>query len=183
VTFFSTQQALITAQGDGAALATSTTATSILPAQAKFTLPANTLAYAGQQLRIRAAGRVSNIVTTPGTLTFSLRFGATTVGTSGAMVLNTTAKTNVTWLLDWAFTMRAVGGSATLMHIGQWTSESVVGSASGVANTQMIPTSAPAVGTAFDSTASQQADLFAAWSISNAGNSVQLHTYALELIN
>ena len=100
------QQVLVTAQVDGTALNTSTTATSILPPQAKYTLPANALAYIGQQMRVRATGRVSNIVTTPGTLTFSLRFGATTVATGGAISLNTTAKTNVTWKLDWGFTVR-----------------------------------------------------------------------------
>lgn len=183
MTFITMQQALITAQTDGSALANSTTATSVLPAQAKYTMPAGTLAVVGQQLRVRAAGRVSNIVTTPGTLTFSLRFGATTVASGGAIVLNTTAKTNVAWILDWAFTVRAVGAAASLMHVGQWTSESVVGSAAGVANTQMLPTSAPAVGTTFDSTASQVVDLFAAWSIANAGNTLQVHTFALELMN
>ena len=77
-------QTLITAQVDGSSLSNSTTATSILPAQAKFTLPANTLNI-GQSLRIKAAGRLSNIVTTPGTLTLDIKFGSTIIFGGGAV--------------------------------------------------------------------------------------------------
>lgn len=184
------QSLLVSAQTDGAALATSTTEASILPAQAKFTLPANYLTYAGQALRVRAMGRISNIVTTPGTLTLRVKFGSIAVATSQAMQLNATAKTNVTWILDWDLTCRSVGGStsATFMHSGQWQSESVVGAGTGAAGstgpgTFTIPASAPAAGTGFDSTVSNVIDLTAQFSVSNAGNSVQLHTFKLESLN
>jgi hypothetical protein len=55
-------------------------------------------------LSIRAAGRVSNIVTTPGTLTLDVRIGPTSniiVANGGAMALNTVAKANVPWWLEW----------------------------------------------------------------------------------
>lgn len=190
--FGSWQGVLVSAQVDGTALNTSTAETSILPGQAKFLLPGNYLTYAGQALRIRAMGRVSNIVTTPGTLTFRMKFNTTpiAVASSQALQLNATAKTNVTWILDWDLTVRSVGSGTTaaFQHSGQWSSESVVGSGTGAAGstgigTLNIPASAPAVGTGFDSTVANLIDLTAQFSISNAANSIQLHTYKLESIN
>lgn len=186
--FQSWQGLLISAQVDGTALNTSTTETSILPGQAKFTLPANFLTYAGQTLRVRAMGRISNIVTTPGTLTFRMKFGSIAVAASQALTLNTTAKTNVTWILDWDMTCRSVGSgtTATFMHSGQWQSESVIGSpaaGAGGASSHIIPLTAPAVGTGFDSTVTNVIDLTAQWSVSNAANSIQLHSYKLESLN
>lgn len=184
------QGVLMSANADGAALNTSTTETSILLGQSKYTLPANFLVYAGQTLRIRAMGRVSNIVTTPGTLTFRIKFGSIAVASSQALQLNAVAKTNVTWILDWDLTCRSVGSgtSATFMHSGQWQSESVVGAGTGAAGSTgigalNIPASAPAVGTGFDSTTTNIIDLTAQFSISNAANSIQAHSYKLESIN
>jgi len=177
-------ETLVSAQSDGTALTNSTTATSILPAAAKFTIPANYFAI-GRVLRLNAWGRISNVVTTPGNLTLDMRFGSTVVFTGGAMALNTTAKTNVAWRAIIMLTCRSIGSgtSATLLGQGDWCSESATGSASGVANDILMPASAPAVGTGFDSTASQTVDLFATFSIANAANSIQLHQYSLEAMN
>jgi hypothetical protein len=182
---------IVSAQGDGTALANSTTATSILPSAARLLLPGNFFSYVGQELILEASGRISNIVTTPGTLTFQFRLGPTSAivaATSPAFALNIVAKTNVTWWLRWAMTVRSLGTStaATLMHTGFWTSESVVGSplpSAGGSGTLMIPASAPAVGTGFDSTVGNISDLFAQWSVANAGNSIQLHQYRLLATN
>lgn len=173
---------LISQQADGAAVTTNGADTTLLNAQAKYTLPANFLDPIGRSLRIRAAGRISNIVTTPGTLTLRVKFGAIIVAASSAFQLNAVAKTNVTWVLDWEMTLRSPGGgtSATLMHTGTWISESNVGSAvpaSGGALVGMIPASAPAVGTGFDGTVSNQVDLTANFSLT--GNSMTCHTFKL----
>lgn len=177
-------ETLISAQSDGTALTNSTTATSILPAAAKFTIPANYFAI-GRVLRLNAWGRISNVVTTPGNLTLDVRFGSTVVFNGGAMALNTTAKTNVAWRAIVMLTCRSIGSgtSATLLGQGDWCSESATGSAAGVANDILMPASAPAVGTGFDSTASQTVDLFATFSVASASNSVQLHQYSLEAMN
>lgn len=181
------QAVLISAQSDGSALVSSTAETSLLPTQAKYTLPANFLGDVGQALRVRAMGRVS-LQATPGTLTFRMKFGSIIVATTGALVLNTGAKTSVTWILDWDLTVRTVGGvtAATIMHSGQWQSEAVVGSAAagaGGASSHIFPLTAPAVGTGFDSTIANQIDLTGQWSTSSATNSIQLHTYKLETLN
>lgn len=180
-------ETLVTAQTDGTALNTSTTATSILPAHARITLPSGYF-YIGKTLRLTAQGRVSNIVTTPGTLTLDVRFGSTVVANGGAMALNIVAKTNVTWELSMLLTCRSVGAStsATMMFVGKYISENVIGSpaaSAGGSGILLLPSSAPAVGTGFDSTATQTVDLFAKWSVSDAANSIQLHNYCLEAMN
>lgn len=185
--FATYQGVLISQQADGTAV-TGTAEGSLLNGQAKYTLPANFMTYAGQTLRLRAMGRISNIVTTPGTLTLKAKFGSIAVATSQAMQLNAVAKTNVTWILDMDMTCRSVGAgtAATFMFSGQWQSESVVGAGTGAAGSTgpgcfSIPASAPAVGTGFDSTVSNVVDLSATFSLT--GNSMQCHTYKLESIN
>lgn len=172
-------ETLISAQVDGTAV-TGTSAGSLLPGAAKFTLPANFMAI-GRVLRLNATGRISNIVTTPGTLTLDVRFGSTVVFNGGAFSLNTTAKTNVSWRLIGLLTCRAIGTAANLFGTADFTSESVVGSAAGVANDVMMPASAPAVGSNFDSTLAQIIDMFATFSLT--GNSIQLHQFTLEAMN
>lgn len=180
-------ETLITAQTDGAALGNSVTATSLLPATAKWPMPGQYLRI-GQKFRIEADGRISNIVTTPGTFLFEVRFGSIVVASGGAMALNIVAKTNVPWLLRWDLTCRAIGSgtSANFMHQGAWTSESVIGAplpAAGGAGTHLLPNAAPAVGTGFDSTAANTWDLFGTWSIANAGNTITVHQFALLALN
>ena len=185
------QETLINTSVDGAALTNTTTATSILggtgtgASQAKITLPANFF-YVGRMFRIFAAGRISTLVTTPGTLTLDVRLGAVIAVNGGAMTLSTTAKTNVAWTLDWLLTCRAIGSGTTsnLMHQGVFTSEAAgATTVAGEAKSIMLPQSAPAVGTGFDSTAAQTVDMFGTWSVANAANSVQLHQYKLVALN
>lgn len=182
------RQHLVSMQADSTAVNTSTAETTILHPTGKYTLGGGFLFFVGQTLRVRAMGRVSNIVTTPGTLTLRMKFGSIAVATSPAFQLNAVAKTNVTWILDWDLTVRSVGATtaATFMHSGVWQSESFVGSAApsaGGAGAGIIPASAPAVGTGFDSTVDNIVDLTAQFSISNAANSIQTHTYQLESLN
>jgi hypothetical protein len=175
-------ECLISSQVDGTAV-TGTAAAAVQPPAARFTLPANFFSI-GKALRLIAWGRISNIVTTPGTLTLDVRFNTgTVVFNGGAISLNTTAKTNVAWRLEMLMTCRSIGNGsvATLLGQGNMTSESVVGSAAGVANDALLPASAPAVGTGFDSTTAQTVDLFATFSLT--GNSLTCHQYTLEAMN
>jgi len=181
-------QTLISSQVDGAALSNSTAATSILPGQAKFTLPANFWNYAGQAMRIKASGRISTVTTTPGNLTLDIRHGSVIVFTTGAMSLNTTAQTNATWLAEFMLTARAIGSSTTanLMGTGFWSSRAILGSAavgSGGDGLDVQPDTAPAVGTGFDSTVTNVLDMFATFSVANASNSIQLHQFFVESLN
>jgi hypothetical protein len=179
------QSTLVEAQIDGTASA-ATTQASILPAVAKIVLPAGYINRIGKRFQVRASGRISNIVTTPGTLTLTFRLGPTAniaVATSQAIQLNAVAKTNVSWILEAFFTVRSIGTgtTATIFANGTWTSESVVGSpvpSAGGPGSAMWQAATPVVGTGFDSGVANQIDLTAAFSL--AGNSIQVHTFALE---
>jgi hypothetical protein len=173
-------QSLITAQVAGAALNTSTSATSLLPAQAKLTFPTNYFGDKGRPLRIRAQGKLSNIVTTPGTLTMDIRLGGTVVFNGGAMQMSMTAHTDVPWWWDVDLTLREVGAAANFMGASRFVCQAV--SVSGADPTTghsilMAPNTAPAVGTNFDATALQQLDLFGKFSVSDAANSITLEQY------
>lgn len=179
------QQAVITAESDGNALSNTTTATSILPTHARWLMPANFLDV-GMAFRFRAFGRLSNVATTPGTLTLDLRLGGAVVFNGGAMQLSTTAHTSVPFEWEGMLTTRAIGGAANLLGQAKFFSQAA--NLSGADPTSghsflMTPNTAPAVGTNFDSTASAQWDLFAAFSIANAGNGLTLHQFVLEALN
>lgn len=175
------REVLVSAQVDGTPLNTSISATSIIPAAAKFTLPTNYFAI-GRMLKVTATGRISNIVTSPGTLTLDVRLSGVIAWTGGAVSLNAVAKTNVGWTLEAWLTCRAIGNgtAANLIGQGRFTSESVVGAAAGTTVSASLPAATPPVGTGFDSTAALVVDLFAAFSVNNVANSIQLHQYMLE---
>jgi hypothetical protein len=172
---------LLSTDADGTA-GTSTTENSLLPTNWKGVLSAGYLQQPrGKMLQIRAHGRISNIVTTPGTLTLRVKLGPTAniaVATSRAIALNTTAKTNVGWWLNIDLVVRAIGTgtAANIFTGGVFTSESIVGSAAGVAN-DVTWMDTPAVGTGFDSGVANQVDLTAQFSLT--GNSIQCHGFAL----
>jgi hypothetical protein len=179
------QELLNYSGGDGPALTASIVATSIA-VPTKLTLPVG-FWVPGKKLRVTTYGRISTVVTTPGTLTLDVRMGAVIAHTSQALALNIVAKTNVLWKHQVVLQCRSIGPGTgtTLLGLGDFTSEAVIGSplpTVGGSGVLMIPASAPAVGTGFDSTLSQVVDLFATWSISNA-NSIQVHDMSIEAMN
>lgn len=173
-------QTLITAQSNGTALTSSTAATSILPASAKFTFPANLLQI-GTALRVKASGRVSTAASTPGTLTFDVRFGSVVAFNGGASGTLATSASNVTWDLEALLTCRSIGDSTSATVLG--TGRLITAALSTTTPIMLLPTSSPAAGTGFDSTSSFVIDLFATWSVSSASNTITLHSYELALLN
>lgn len=174
----------VEAVADGAALSNSTTETSIIPPYCKWILDAGFFKRAGDELLLEAAGRLSCIVTTPGTLTLRIKFGSIAVWNSGAINLNVVAKTNLPWRLRVPLTARAVGDgtSANLIGIGELQSEALVGApaASAGGNTcLLVPVGVPAVGSGFDSTVAQTLDLTAQFSVANAGNAITCHQFRI----
>lgn len=171
---------LARAETDGTALSAFTTRASLTPAHARFTTPAGGGFWAvGKYLRVRALGRISTF--TSGTFTFSLGVGSVDAWASQALTM-VASQTNQTFWLDLLFRVAAVGagGSATAngLGIGQISAGAAI-----TAPTTQLPATAPAVGTSFDPAASAVIDFFAACSVSNAANSVQLHAYVLESLN
>ena len=180
-------QVLINSQIDGAAL-TAAAAASCIPAAAKFTLPANFLDTIGQMLRITATGKISSVITTPGTARYDVRIGGVVVFDSLAILLDTVAgHTNVGWKLDILLTLRSIGAStsATFMGQGLWTSEDILGvpatAPKGVLSAILPWNSAPAVGTGFDSTIANVVDCF--FTQTAATGSMTCMQYMLESLN
>ncbi len=174
-------ESLISAQSAGAAV-TAAAATTLLPAHAKFTLPPNFFSRLGQTIKIRAAGKISSVITTPGTARFDVRFGATVVFDGLAALLDSVAAhTNVGWVLDIELTLRAVGSSANLIGFGTFTCEDILGvpatAPKGVLSAILPWNAAPAVGNNFDSGASQVVDLFFTQTV--ATGSITLETFEL----
>lgn len=186
------QEMLIASQVDGTALANTVTATSLLPPAARFTLPANFFGVIGKTLRITARGRISTVVTTPGSLTLDARFGTIAtpivVFNGGTMNLNVTAQANATFDFEALLTARSIGSgtAAQVIGVGSFTSRALIGSpavAAGPPGRALLPDTAPGLGAGFDSTITNVVDLFGTWSIANASNSIQLHQFALEALN
>lgn len=177
-------ETIITSQVDGAAI-TAAAATSMLPAASKFVLPANFWAI-GRKMRVRAWGRVSTVVTTPGTMRFDVRFGSTVIFDSLAIALSVAdAYTNQPWFFEADLTCRAIGTSANLFGGARLDSNNIVGvtatppKSSGVA---MLPwNTAPAVGANFDSTATQIIDFFFTQTV--ATGSATCHQFEVILPN
>jgi hypothetical protein len=188
--------ALVCQYENGAAITASTTETRLQAATAHCTLAPNYFDQLGKTIEIVMRGRITTVVTTPGTLTLRVKLGSTvTTGTgaiaggvsvwdSGAIALNVVAKTNVTWGLNLLLTSFVLGDGALakLMGVGQICSEALVGATAGQPLDFWLPASAPVVGTGFDSTASQSLNISSQWSISNA-DSIQSHLYTVRALN
>src|SRR3982750_3866995 len=98
---------VLVAQGaDGTAITASTTETRLQHSAARCVLPGGYFEAPAKTIEIWLRGRISTVVTTPGTLTLRLKLGSTvTTGTgavtggvsawgSGAFALNTVGKTD-----------------------------------------------------------------------------------------
>jgi hypothetical protein len=143
---------------------TGTTAVSILHGSGIATIPAGAL-QVGSQIKMLLRGRMNTVVTTPGTTTFDLRLGGVIVSALGAINLNTTAQTNATWELELLATIRSVGVTtgATAIVTGRFSSRAIVGGvavATGGASLILLPDTAPAIGTGFDSTLALAVNVF-----------------------
>jgi hypothetical protein len=184
-TWIQTLQAI---QVAGAQLSNTTTATSLLPsASPKFTFANNQFQNIGQCLRIKGCAQVSNVVTTPGTLTLDIRFGATVVFNGGAMQMSTTAHTTLPIWYEILLTLRAIGTNANFMGqgicTGQPMSLTAVADSTTTVATVMMPNTTPAVGNNFDSTATQALDHFGTFSVSTSPTNITLQQFTVESMN
>jgi hypothetical protein len=164
---------------------TFTTAKTVINQTDLVPLPVNYL-QVGSKFRIKAAGGLSNIVTTPGTVTFQIMVGAIVVWTSGAIQMTTTAHTLAPFKLEVDLRLDAIGTGTTAKFLGMGTLSGIgftVGAGADsttVVGNFPVPATAPAVGTGFDSTIANNLDFWTGFSISNAGNGVQLYDYSVE---
>lgn len=178
-------ETVMTSQVDGAAV-TAAAATTLLPAASRFLLPANWCKI-GRKIKITAWGRISSVITTPGTARFDIRTGGGTAIFDGlAVLLDTVAgHTNVGWKLEVDMTVRAIGTAGNLFGQGLWTAENILGvpaSAPKGVITAMLPwNSPPAVGANFDTTVANYLDLFFTQTV--ATGSCTCHQFEVNLPN
>lgn len=183
------QETLITSKASGTLFNAYTTAKTVIPATSLYTLPAGFWSV-GKAIRITVTGGISNIVTTPGTITLQVMHGSIVVFTTGAIQLNATAHTTLPFWLDVILTCQVIGSSTTakLMGMGrlQGIMPTLTAGQTDAANTGGIfsaPATAPAQGTGFDSTIANILDFWAGFSINDSGNGIQVAQYVVESLN
>jgi hypothetical protein len=182
-------QGLATQRGSGTLFNTYTTAKTVINQEALYPIGANSLSL-GDAFHVSVKGGISNIVTTPGTIVFQVMFGSIVVWSSGNIQLNATAHTTLPFSLEVDLYVQllntTVGGAvAKMLGIGVLTGvmfTKTAGQTDG-ANTESVitvPVTAPALGTAFDSTIAQTMDFWTGFSISNSGNGIQIWGYRID---
>jgi len=139
----------------------------------------------GSLLVIDFLAAISNRVTGPDTFTINIKVGSVTAFTTGAITLTTTAHTNIPLRGHIELSCRTVGNGtlAALMGIAVLTGQMIQqGGTAGadsatLSNTIIMPNTAPAVGTGFDSTVANTLDFQTAQSFSGSGNGFRLDEY------
>ncbi len=181
------QQTIVMSATDGPTR-TAATRASCIPTANRIVLP-NNFFYIGRAIKILMGGRISCVATTPGTARYDICMGSagtTIVYDTGAMNLNTVAKTAVPWFLEVLLVCRAVGTgtTTTFFPCGRWTSEALVGSplnSAGGNGSLQVPVSAPTVGAGMDNTAASALDVFFTQTV--ATGSMTVHNYQVDVLN
>lgn len=178
------EQVLINANTSQAGPSNTTTETSVLPAAAKFTIPANFFEI-GTVLRLTLVGQVSNVATTPGTMNLKVKFGSTIAFDGSTQQMSTTVHTTLPHWWDVLLTCRAIGSSANFIGQGRQTGQMCLRSGADLATdgVEMTPNTAPAVSANWDSTATQQVDVTCTFSTTTSGTNYSSQQYVLEAIN
>lgn len=182
------QELIVSGATDGPAL-TAAARASCIPTANRIVLP-NNYFYIGRAIKVALSGRISCVVTTPGTARFDICLGSagtTIVYDTGAMALNIVAKTNVPFWFEATLVCRAVGtGTSTTFfpHGAFFMSEAYVGSAlpaAGGNGSILAPTTAPAVGAGCDNSVAAILDVFFTQTV--ATGSMTVHNYQVTTLN
>lgn len=177
------EESLYSPPADGAAISATTTETIMIP---NFIWPnAGPHAwYVGKRVKYTLYGRVSTVITTPGTITYRLRWGGvagTTLVTSKAITPDTAAAyTNVAGYVQFDLQCRAIGTAGSIFVMGQHILANSLGTAA--AMRQQVWPDAPAA-VAFDSTAANALTPTINFSVATAGTAWTTHIATLESIN
>jgi hypothetical protein len=182
------QETIVMGATDGPTL-TAAARASCIPTANRITLP-NNFFYIGRAIKFKLSGRISCVVTTPGTARLDICMGAagtTIVFDTLALNLNIVAKTTVPWSFEVTLVCRAVGNSTATTffpHDGKFVSEAVIASplptvgGNGYLN---VPVGTPAVGAGMDNTAASILDVFFTQTV--ATGSLTVHNYQVDVLN
>ncbi len=182
------QQTLVQSSTDGPTL-TGAARASCIPVASRLVLP-NLFFAVGDSIKIMMSGRISCVVTTPGTARFDVCMGSagtTIVFDTGAINLNIVAKVTVPWYFEVKLVCRAVGNGTTTTFFpmgGYFTSEAVIGSplpSVGGNGSVLVPVGTPAVGAGMDNTAASAIDVFFTQTV--ATGSMTVHNFQIDSLN
>lgn len=174
---------LMVSTSDGPTL-TAAAAASMLPTNLLTTVQAGYW-QVGKTWKIECFGRISCVVTTPGTFRINVRMGAVSVFDTLAIPLNIVAQTTVPWTGELLLTCRVAGSGTTAQLFGMGKLRSTAflnvpavatGPWSGAIT---VPyNTAPVLGTGFDSTIANAFDMQFTQTV--ATGSFTLHNFTLE---
>ena len=162
---------------------------SCIPVANRIVLP-NNFFYIGRAIRVQMSGRISCVVTTPGTARLDICLGSagtTVVYDTAALNLNIVAKTTVPWNFDVTLVCRAVGTTTTTTFFPTgpgFQSEAVIGAplpSVGGNGLLFAPVGTPAVGAGMDNTAASALDCFFTQTV--ATGSFTVHNYIVQILN
>jgi|SRR3989304_307847 len=170
---------------DGAQILNTTTETIICP---DFTFAANdNRIYQGAGFNIRAWFDVSNVVTTPGTLTLRVRWGGvagTILASTGAVSLSTTARSNYSGSIDADLVVRSIGSAGSMFCMGRAYLNDVPVAADslpqGIYTMGSAGANVPAVVSSLDTTTSKALSVTAQFSVSTATTQLTCHERILK---
>jgi len=176
------QEALQVSIADTTQISNTVSETAMAP---DFNLPAKYW-FPGRTLRVTMAGVMSNVVTTPGTLTIRSRLGGvggTILAASSAIALNTTARTNASIWLQFLLTCRTNGFSATAgsMMVQGWAN--LGASASVVGRTDMIPDTGSAAVSSLDLVSATILSFTAQFSVATNPTNLTIRNAIYESLN
>jgi hypothetical protein len=188
MSFQSWQETIVQSVTDGPTL-TAAARASCIPTANRIVLP-NNFFYVGRSLKLMLSGRISCVVTTPGTARFDICMGAagtTVVFDTLALNLNVVAKVTVPFYFEAKLVCRAVGATTltTFFPMGAYfASEAVIGSplpTVGGNGSLLVPVGTPALGAGMDNTAASILDVF--FTQTAATGQLIVHNYQVDVLN
>lgn len=179
---------LVVDVADGASVAATTSETIICP---DYQFAANDpRLYQGAAFNIRAWFDVSNVVTTPGTLTLRIRWGGvagTVLATTGAITMSSTARANYAGSIDADLVFRSIGSAGSAFCMGRVFLNNVPVAADSLPQSIYTMGSAganiPAVVSSLDTTTAKLLSVTAQFSVNTAGTQITNHERILKAIS
>lgn len=173
---------------DGTQILNTTSETIICP---DYSFAANdSRVYPGAMFNIRCWFDVSNVVTTPGTLTMRVRWGGvagTILATTGAITLSSTARSTYSGSLDCDLIWRTIGATGTCMAMGEVHLNDVPVAADSAPQSIYTMTAGganvPAVVSSLDTTAAKNLSVTAQFSVNTATTQLTNHLRRLLAIS
>ena len=179
---------LVVDVASGAQILNTTSETIICP---DYTFSANDpRIYQGAAFNIRAWFDVSNVVTTPGTLTLRIRWGGvagTVLATTGAISLSTTARSNYSGSIDADLVVRSIGSAGSMFCMGRAFLNDVPVAADslpqGIYTMGSAGANVPAVVGSLDTTTAKALAVTAQFSVATATTQLTNHVRILKAIS